>query len=380
MEHPTKTKLQRAKLGVRNEPYWTKLRSGFSLGYRKTKSLETDSWSARLVVGGKYEFTKVGDGYVEYDSALDQAEEWRAKTLRQGTSKTDTIKEACISYLGTLTGSTYDFTEGVLKRSVYNHRIAKIKLADLRPQDVIKWRDGLLTDKRGVELANRMLTVLKGALNLAHKELRVANSDAWSGVGRLKPHHDKRKDPKNHERVYLTIEERRSFIEASPEDLADLIRASLYTAGRPGELARARVQDFDPAQRNLRLTTTKGSQGKERERFVPLPPDSVEFFERMAEGKLPKAYLLTDNKGRQWDRHHWNQLLKSTVRPNCELPANKVRLHNLRHCVITDWLVAGMELMQVCKIAGTSVKMIEEHYAKYIKTHVEDVLLKVQSF
>jgi integrase len=36
--------------------------------------------------------------------------------------------------------------------------------------------------------------------------------------------------------------------------------------------------------------------------------------------------------------------------------------YNIRHTVITDWLILGMNPLEVSKMVGTSLKMIEEHY------------------
>lgn len=45
-----------------------------------------------------------------------------------------------------------------------------------------------------------------------------------------------------------------------------------------------------------------------------------------------------------------------------ELPAG-ASLYTLRHSALTDMVAAGVDLLTTAKLGGTSVRMIEKHYA-----------------
>jgi site-specific recombinase XerD len=51
-----------------------------------------------------------------------------------------------------------------------------------------------------------------------------------------------------------------------------------------------------------------------------------------------------------------------------ELPAN-VTAYTLRHSVITDLIVSGLDVLTVARLSGTSVLMIEKHYGHLRAEH-----------
>jgi integrase len=86
--------------------------------------------------------------------------------------------------------------------------------------------------------ANRILTVLKAALNRAFQADRVSSDTAWCKV---KPF--KRVD----EAVvrYLSAAEARRLVDACPEDFRKLVQAALLTGCRYAELTRLKCGDFN---------------------------------------------------------------------------------------------------------------------------------------
>src|SRR5262249_27554498 len=87
--------------------------------------------------------------------------------------------------------------------------------------------------------ANRVLTMLKAALNHAFDEGHVTNRDAWGR--KLKPFHDVEVA-----RVrYLSVAEAQRLINACTPEFRPLVRAALMTGCRYGELVRLQVADFN---------------------------------------------------------------------------------------------------------------------------------------
>lgn len=81
--------------------------------------------------------------------------------------------------------------------------------------------------------ANRILSVLTSALNLAFRDGKANDDRAWR---RVRQH----KVPSIRLR-YLTEDEARDFLRESPADFRDLVLAALCTGCRQGELIRMKV-------------------------------------------------------------------------------------------------------------------------------------------
>ena len=100
--------------------------------------------------------------------------------------------------------------------------------------------------------------------------------------------------------------------------------------------------------------------GKTGPRSVPLSPAAVAVFERCAKGKLPNAPLFPADDGKPWPHSGWDGPLKVVIKA-AKLPAATV-LYSLRHAAITEMLRAGMSTLDVARLTGTSLAMLEKHY------------------
>jgi integrase len=150
----------------------------------------------------------------------------------------------------------------------------------------------------------------------------------------------------------------------------------MHTAARPIELHRAVAADFDPITRTLTLVGYKGKRGEERRRDVPLSPAAVAFFKRMADGKLPNGPLLPNEKGRRWIHSEYDDLFRD-IRDRAGLPVD-VTMYVIRHSIIAEWLVYGIDPLTVSKIAGTGLPMLERNYAKFIRSKVADRVAAIE--
>jgi len=52
-------------------------------------------------------------------------------------------------------------------------------------------------------------------------------------------------------------------------------------------------------------------------------------------------------------------------------------MYTLRHSWITDAIVAGMDLLTVSKLAGTSLLMIEKHYGHLVQDGAREKLAAI---
>jgi integrase len=144
----------------------------------------------------------------------------------------------------------------------------------------------------------------------------------------------------------------------------------LLTGCRAGELISARRAAFDVRPKSLTVT------GKTGTRTIPLAPASIELFARLARDKLPAAYLLTRADGEPWSHSDWDEDVRAAA-ARAELPQGTC-LYALRHSFITQALLDGMTTLEVARIVGTSLTMIEKHYGHLVNDTARERLAKVQ--
>jgi hypothetical protein len=99
--------------------------------------------------------------------------------------------------------------------------------------------------------ANRVLTMLKAALNHAFDEGYVAVHDAWGR--KLKPF----RDVETARVHYLSVAEAQRLINACDDEFRPLVRAALETGCRYGELTRVEIADFNPDAGTVAIRKSK---------------------------------------------------------------------------------------------------------------------------
>ena len=362
------SKAKRAKLRPRREPYWSRLRAGAFLGFRKLAAGE-GTWIVRLRVDGKQRYQSLG--HVEpigkkdaFDVAKEQAEAWLRETDQGISARGETVADACRLYVENLEiekGKTAaSDPKGRFKRLVYEATIGKVTLASLRDRHVTAWRNAQLPaldeeDPDALRAAkdsiNRNLSSLKAALNYARRKKLISGDDAWRDV---RPFEKVRK----RRSAFLTIQQRKRLLRACGEDLRQFCTAALLTAARPGELANANVADFD---RNQGLLTLGGKTGR---RTVALSTAAAQLLKDSSKGRIGAAPLLKRADGTRWHRYYWREKFREAASA-AKLPSDVV-LYTLRHVAITEFIQSGIDPSTVAQLAGTSTKMIDEHYGHLV--------------
>lgn len=355
-----KSKSGRAALRAKREPYWSRVRTGLYVGFRKL-NIGEGTWIARHQENGKKQYRALGTFAEDdaFDNAVDAAKEWNDSLEQGATNKPVIIEEMCRAYVDHLkmykTAASSADAEGRFKRLVYGHKIGRIQLSKLKTTDVKKWlNDQVDIDddddddiRKSKDSANRNLNSFKAALNLALVDRFVATDAAWktvtgfSGVGKRR-------------NGFLDMDQRKVLIDTCPEDLKLLVKGMLLTAARPGELATLKVGDFNKSQGTLDL------DGKTGRRTATVSTAARQFFAEQSKGKLPTAPLLSREYGDHWNKNAWKKMFKGAVK-EAKLPADTV-MYTLRHVAISELIMGGMDSFVVARLAGTSVAMIEKHY------------------
>lgn len=358
----------RKALKARREPYWgPPLAQGRYLGVRK-RADGTCTWVARLRDDdGKQHYNSLGQAGEDFDynAAKRTAEKWFADFDVGVTEEVPTVAEACKEYVKDLEAEgrpqTAHDARKRFERTVYKHQIANVRLDKLRTARLKEWRNEL---GGAASSQNRNLNTLRAALNLAVSHNRVSASAAqqWKSV---QPH----KGADNRRTLYLDKKQRRALLEKAEGDLHDFILAAMLTGARPGELASLRRRDFDHRTGTLQFTGKTGS------RTVPLSDAAIALFKRCSQGKTPDAPLLTNN-GKPWQRHRWDKGIRAAA-ADAKLPTGTVA-YTLRHSWITEALMGGMSTLEVARLTGTSLTMIEKHYGHLVAESARGRLADVE--
>ena len=285
-----------------------------------------------------------------------------------------TVADACDAYLNEKPGS---IAEGVFRRHVYADPIAKVKLDKLRRHHLRAWRKRLeeapalvtrnkggetITKVRSKSTVNRDMVPLRAALMQVLKPGDPKTDAAWQEALRPFKGVERQRD------LYLDLAERKRLIEASDGSARPFLKALCMLPFRPGALAGLKVRDFD--KRTRTLTIGKDKNGQSRQISVPQP--IADFLAEQIKNKLPATPIFSRDDGKQWNRDTWKHPIKEAVRAT-ELPG-AVTAYTLRHSVITDLIRAGLPVLTVAQLSGTSVAMIERHYGHLVLKDAEEAL------
>ena len=359
----------RERLKVQREPHWQRLRAGCFLGFRPSKRGGKGTWIARVYDEdtNKYQVKSLGDfgmlpGNEMFAAAKKEAEKL-AELVESGgeiRAKIETVADACREY-----AKDRPEAEQRFRRYVYEDSIAKVKLDKLRRRHVKEWRERLASQpalvsrrkkgapverERAPSTVNRDMAVLRAALSKVLSPGAPNSEAAWQEALKAIPNANGRRT------LYLDRKQRKKLIESTDAEAAPFVRALCLLPLRPGAMAALTAGDFD--KRTAELTIGKDKTGKPRR--IQLPQEAAQLLTKQAKNKLPGAPLFMRANGKAWDKDSWKRPIATAV-VAAQLPADATA-YTLRHSTITDLVSAGLPLLTIAQISGTSAEMIERHY------------------
>lgn len=358
----------RDEFAPRREPYWgAPLARGRVLGFRKIDA-HTGSWVARMRNETGHKVYKAL-GYLtatfDYEDARVAAHAWFDAQDAGVSSDEATVGSVCKEYVEDRLqvkgeGCAHDAKKR-FERTVYGTSFEAIPLHKLRTPRIKKWRDELNLSK---STSNRTLIALKAALHLAITNRRVnpIGKREWDDV-KPYPNAGQRRD------LFLDLQQRRRLLKAAEGGLRNLLEAAALTGARAGELVSAKRAQFDSRLKNITF------RGKVGSRTIPLSLPALALFSRLSKGKEPGDYILTRNDGKPWNHSDWDELVREAA-AKAKLPSG-VCLYTLRHSFITQAITAGMTTLDVARMCGTSVVMIEKHYGHLVASAARERLAAV---
>lgn len=351
------TQAKRLRLAIRREPYWEQISKGKYIGFRRT--LGGGSWVARLRDDdNKQKYHALGSDH-DYSDALKAAMTWLEYAPR-AENHHYTLKNAVDDYVKHLEINNSPRASKDTEKRLDKHlsdTLLKTEISQLTTSRLNRWRDGMVKTgnndddtRKSKYTANRVLGMLKAALNLAFKNGIVASDTEWRRVPTFRNVADNRK-------LFLTDKQVGALLKNTTGGLYRLVKAAILIGARYGELAVVKVKDFDPKGGTIELT------GKTGQRTCYLSDNAVAFFKEICTDRLPEANILVKDGGSAWGRAHQQRPIKDAIK-KAKLPRDTV-FYSLRHYHISKALLSGMPMQVVAENAGTSVLMIEKHYGKF---------------
>lgn len=225
------------------------------------------------------------------------------------------------------------------------------------------------------DTANRILTNLRSALNLARANGKVTGSTPWKDV-------EKYKNVGAARVRFLSVEEQRRLVNVCPAGFKELVQAALFTGCRYGELCRLAVRDFNAKAGSIFIEMSKSGKS----RYITLTQEGIDWFKALVAGKSSGSLLFTrpNAKGKTrkgldnpfaWAPHDQ----KKAMLKACEDSGiDAIGFHELRHTYASGLVNAGVPLAFVAAQLGhTDTSMVEKHYGHLCPTAKADAIRKL---
>jgi integrase len=376
-----------------------------AIGYRK--GAKGGTWIARhysLEHGRRYHSIATADDVVDPDGvhvlsfaqAQEKAREWFAELARRDIGDGQpagpfTVKACLDQYLTWLeehrkTARDVRYRSEALILPILGH----VECSKLTTAQIQKWHRDMansparLRTKKGAKKhnvrelieddaearrsrrssANRVLAILRAALNRAWRAGKIPFDDAWR---RVEPFEEA-----DTARVrYLSVAEAKRLVNGCEPDFRKLVQAALATGARYGELGALRVSDFNADSHTVHVRTSKSGKA----RHIILSDEGVALFKSLVPGKMGDAVLLAKTDGAAWGKSHQDEPIEKACEHAQIQPA--VSFHILRHTWASHAVMNGVPLMVVARNLGhADTRMVEKHYGHLAPSYVVDAIKK----
>lgn len=391
----TQEPADRRKLRPRSTPYWVTIDRHGHLGYRRHKN-GGGSWVARYYAGNQsYRFKRLGladdtleangTTILDYWQAQKAAVKWFADKARgDGSTGPYTVTDAIVHY-----EADYNRRSGRAKQAMKFSidayilpELGKVELSKLTPNRLRLWHHGIVeaparqrgrktkapaaTDaeqqRRRRATANRVLTVLKAALNLAFHEGHVDSDAAWR---RVRPF----KDADAPIVRYLSPPEITRLVNTCAPGFRPIVQGALFTGCRYGELCRMTVADYNASTGRVTVRESKG--GKPRHPI--LTEEAAEFFDTITAGRRANEPMFRRPDGEP----HKPSDQKRPILAACKAAKINptISFHILRHTHGSLLAMAGTPMRVIADQLGhADTRMTERHYAHLSPSYVADTI------
>ena len=379
------TPAARARLKVAIKPYWRPIDIGLHLGYRR--GLNGGQWVYRRYLGNEtYETKKfaiaddhgTADGVhiLDFFQAQRRAREISAAARVPGTTKGSlTVNMVLDAYFARLDQKGKSTADARGRADLHiRPAIGEILVDGLTHDGIAEWHSKLARKPKGGKIdpeamrprkvtANRLLVILRAALNSVFRDGKVASDTAWRTVQPFKNVDTSRLRYFNHDEIVRSTN-------AAQGAFRNLWKAGLYTGCRRGELTRWHVADYNPDSGTVFVGKSKSGKS----RHVILTNEGQQFFSILCAGRPSDAVMLVRDDGQPWGRFdHALPTKKALAAANI----TGACFYTLRHTAASQMVMAGVPLNVVAQNLGhADTRMTERHYAHLSPSYVAETIRK----
>jgi integrase len=384
----------RRKLEIRGKPHWHSIERELHIGYRRLKG-KAGTWVVRHYLGRqRYGTEAIGiaddvsdaDGATILDFWMAQAKARERMTEHaKPANGALTVQGAVEQYLHWLESNRKGAYDARRRAEAFIYpKLGNVECDALTSDQLRKWHlamskeaprlrtaEGEKQQYRDVDhddesirrrraSANRVLTILKAALNRAWREGDIASDAAWR---RVEPF-----EAVDAARIrYLQVEEARRLINACDPEFRAVVQAALATGARYGELCRLEVQDFNPDAGTLAVRKSKSG----KPRHVVLTGEGAALFKQLSAGHTGHEPMLRRTNGEAFAKSHQARPMNEACSRAKLKP--RINFHGLRHTWASLSVMNGMQLLVIAKNLGHSdTRMVEKHYGHLAPSYVAD--------
>lgn len=183
--------------------------------------------------------------------------------------------------------------------------------------------------------ANRVLTILKAALNIAYRNEKIADDNAWR---RVRPF-AKADAPRLRS---LGDDESRRLVSACNANFRPMVMAALLTGARYSELATLEVRDSDRQSQSLWLRDTKSGTP----RAVYLEGEGLRLVSEATIGKSRTELIFPRPDCKRWGAAHQMRPMQAACKAAGLEP---VGFHDLRRTYGTRLARKGMPMAVIAE-------------------------------
>ncbi|HQT59671.1 MULTISPECIES: site-specific integrase [unclassified Acidiphilium] len=394
------TRNARLRLPVRREPYFRTIQEGRAIGYRRLAGGKAGTWIARhfdrdrepqrlYKALGNADDLLDADGFdtLSFSQAQTAAAAWFAELGRAcgRVAAPLTVQAAMADYLADYRakgGKALAGTESAINAHILPKLGDKL-VGDLTPGIIRNWHRALATAAPRVRAkagatatrkidhndadatrarratANRVLTTLKAALNMAYRDGKVPSDDAWRRVAPFR----NAEAPRIR---YLIDDEAVRLVNATGPEFRPMVVAALLTGCRYGELCRLRTGDLNAEQGSLHIRQSKTN----KPRHIMLTAEAVAFFSGLSAGRKSTTLMLTRADGTAWRQSDQQRPMRAACEAGQIAPA--ISFHILRHTYASRLVMAGVPLGVVAAQIGDTEATTSKHYAHLSPGFVAD--------
>ncbi len=373
----------RSKLPKRHNPYWREITPGLHIGYRK--AIRGGVWIGRKYLDdGKYTKWRLGtaDDTVDSDGVEILSFTEADAKARLGPSgsvggRMETVNDVMNYYMkqqrseARSAAKTQYTIDKHIKPTIGTKRLSRLTADSIRA-----WRDDLAAPKKKKKSsdspreqrrklqasANRVLTILKAALNYAERNGKYRGEAPWKLV---KPFRNV--DATEH--PYLSRDEAIRLQNACPTNLRQLVRGALETGCRYGELRSMKVSDHNADAGTIVVRESKSG----KVRHSHLTESGQTFFDELTLSKKKSELMFLKVSGEPWGRSHQSKPMRDACKiANIEPPVPFKALRTTYGSLLAR---EGVPLQVIAAALGhADTRITEKHYAHLMPNYVADTI------